>query len=117
MMLFGQATGALEAGIKRLAAHPQEVARLQARANTRGEALLAMDQYEPAQEYFEIAGNEKQSEIARELAESQQAVKLEALQATVKSDIEKMKKSDEEKAAFQDEADDMAAEFGFELED
>jgi hypothetical protein len=117
MMLFGRATDTLDSGIKRLERHPKQVARLQKRANERGEALLEMDQFEPAQEYFEIAGNEKQSEIARGRAESQQAVKLDALQATVKSDMEKMKKSDEEKAAFQDEADDMAAEFGFELED
>jgi hypothetical protein len=117
MMIVSQATGALDSGIKRLEQHPKLTARLQQRANERGDALLKMDDYGSAQEYFEIAGNEKQAEIARGLAESQQEAKLEEVKTAVESDIEKMRKSKEEKAAFQDEADDMAAEFGFDLED
>ena len=117
LALFSQAADALEDGIRRVDGHPKEVSRLQGRANARGDALLSMDEYAPAQAYFEIAGNEKQSEKARGLAESQQNAKIKALEATVKSDIEKMQKSDEEKAAFQDEAEDMAAEFGFDLEE
>ncbi len=116
-MQFGQATDALNSGIQRLEQHPKLTARLQQRANERGVALLEMNEYGPAQEYFEIAGNEKQAEIAGGLANSQQEAKLQEVEAAVKSDIEKMRKTDEEKAAFQDEADDMASEFGFDLED
>jgi hypothetical protein len=76
-----------------------------------------MDEYGPAQDYFEIAGNEKQAEVARGLADAQQEAKLEEVTKAVEADIQKMKKTEEEKAAFQEEADDMAAEFGFDLED
>ncbi len=116
-MLFSQATESLDSGIERLEQHPTLTARLQQRANERGDALLKMNEYGPAREYFELAGNEKQAEIARELADSQQEAKLEEVTTAVEADIEKMRKTEEEKAAFQDEADDMAAEFGFDLED
>ena len=72
-MMFGQATDALNRGIKRLHEHPQQVARLKARANIRGEALMkegrehspgaglmSTDHYAYAREYFEIAGNQEQ---------------------------------------------------------
>lgn len=128
-MLQGQATGALEAGIRRLAGHPQQVARLKARANTRGEALMKSapkdsggegmmmkDHYAYAREYFEIAGNQEGYANADRLAEQRQETMVKRFEASIRTDIEKMKKSDEEQSAFQDETDDMAAEFGFDLD-
>ncbi len=39
------------------------------------------------------------------------------MEASLLTDIEKMQKSDEEQSAFQDETDEMAAEFGFDLDE
>ncbi|MGB5625487.1 MAG: hypothetical protein WBM61_07140 [Woeseiaceae bacterium] len=116
-MMFGRATDALERGIKRLHEHPEEVARLKRRADTRGNTLMTREQYQPAEDYFEIAGNDDLAAKAGRLAETQQYAWAEKVKASVKSDIEKMQKSDEEQATFQDEADEMAREFGFELEE
>jgi len=129
-MMFGQATGALEAGIRRLARHPQQVARLKARANIRGEALMKEGRentsgeglvprghYAYAREYFEIAGNQEQYAIADRLAEDRQESAAKRAVASIQTDIEKMQKSDEEQSAFQDETDEMAKEFGFDMEE
>lgn len=116
-LMFGRATDALERGIKRLGAHPEEVARLKSRASARGKTLMTQEQYEPAEAYFEIAGNDELAERAGQLAETQQLAWAETMESSIKSDIEKMQKSEEEQAAFQEEADEMAAEFGFDLEE
>ena len=132
-MLHGQATGALEAGIGRLARHPQQVARLKARANVRGETLMKManadvggealmglmmkDYYAYARDYFEIAGNQEQYAKADRLSEERQESVAKRMEASMQTDFEKMQKSEEEKSAFQDETDEMAAEFGFDLEE
>ena len=129
-MMFGQATDALEAGIRRLARHPQQVARLKARANIRGEALMkkgrentpgegfmAKNSYAYARDYFEIAGNQAQYAIADRLAEERQESAAKKMEASLRTDLEKMQKSDEEQSAFQDETDEMAAEFGFDLDE
>ncbi|MGB5448508.1 MAG: hypothetical protein WBM80_06250 [Woeseiaceae bacterium] len=132
-MLHGQATGALEAGIRRLARHPQQVARLKARANLRGEALMKMasadaggealmgfmmkDYYAYARDYFEIAGNQEQYAKADRLSEERQESVAKKMEASIQTDVEKMQKSEEEKSAFQDETDAMAAEFGFDLDE
>ncbi len=116
-MVFGRATGALASGIKRLDAYPNEVTRLKTRASARGKALMKQKQYPSAVTYFELAGNEEQAAKARRLAEKDQYAWAEKMEASVKADVEKMTKSEDEQAAFQDEADEMAAEFGFDLED
>lgn len=116
-MMFGRATTALENGIERLDEHPEELGRLRTRANTRGNTLMTQKQYEQAENYFEIAGNEERAARAARLAETQHEKTIKSIEASVKAQVEKMQKSDEEKAAFQDEADEMAAEFGFDLED
>ncbi|MGB5334909.1 MAG: hypothetical protein WBN07_04770, partial [Woeseiaceae bacterium] len=116
-MMFGRATDALERGIKRLREHPEEVARLKNRANTRGNTLMSREQYQPAEDYFEIAGNDDLAAKARRLAETQQHAWAEKVEASIKTDIEKMQKSDDEQAAFQEETDEMAKEFGFDLEE
>jgi hypothetical protein len=130
-MLHGQATGALEAGIRRLARHPQQVARLKARANVRGEALMKMasadaggealmglmmkDYYAYGRDYFEIAGNQEQYAKADRLSEERQESSTKKMEASLRTDLEKMQKSNEEQSEFQNETDDMAAEFGFDL--
>ena len=132
-MLHGQATGALEAGIRRLARHPQQVARLNARANVRGETLMKManadvggealmglmmkNYYAYSRDYFEIAGNQEQYAKADRLSEERQESAAKKMGASLRTDFEKMQKSEEEKSAFQDETDDMAAEFGFDLDE
>ena len=129
-MLHDQATGALEAGIRRLARHPQQVARLEARANVRGEALMKKGRentpgdglmlrghYAYARDYFEIAGNQEQYTIADRLAEERQESAAKKMEASIRTDIERMQKSDDEQSAFQDETDEMAAEFGFDLDE
>lgn len=116
-MMFGRATDALERGIKRLREHPEEVARLKGRSNTRGNTLMLREQYQPAEEYFEIAGNDDLAAKASRLAETQQYAWAEKMEASIKTDIEKMQKSDDEQAAFEEETDEMAKEFGFDLEE
>ena len=129
-MLHAQATGALEAGVRRLARHPQQVARLEARANVRGEALMKKghentpggglmikNHYASARDYFKIAGNQEQYTIADRLAEQRQESTAKKMEASLRMDIKKMQKSDEEQSAFQDETDEMAAEFGFDLDE
>ena len=116
-MMFGRATDALERGIKRLREHPEEVARLKRRSNTRGNTLMTREQYQPAEEYFEIAGNDDLAAKAGRLAETQQYAWVEKVEASIKTDIEKMQKSDDEQAAFEEETDKMAKEFGFDLEE
>ena len=129
-MMFGRATDALERGIKRLHEHPQQVARLKARANIRGEALMKegrentpgeglmpKNNYAYARDYFEIAGNDELAVKAGRLAEERQESAAKTMEASLRTDIEKMQKSDEEQSAFQDETDEMAKEFGFDLEE
>lgn len=115
-MMFGRAFHELESGISRLSEHPKELARLRARASERAKELFEQEQYQPAEEYFEIAGNEVAAAESRRLAATQQDAMLRKLEVAAKTDIEKMKKSDEERDAFQDEAAEMAAEFGLDLE-
>lgn len=116
-MMFGRATDALERGIKRLYEHPEEVARLRRRANARGNTLMTQEQYQPAEEYFEIAGNDDLAAEAGRLAETHQYEWAKKMEASIKTDLEKMQKSGEEQAAFQDETDEMAREFGFDVEE
>lgn len=116
-LMFGRATDALESGIERLDEHAEELGRLRTRANARGNTLMTQKQYEQAENYFAIAGNEERAAKAARLAETQHEKTIKNIEASVKAQVEKMQKSDEEKAAFQDEADEMAAEFGFDLED
>lgn len=116
-MLFDRAAAALESGVKRMRKHPDELARLTAHANLRGQELLEQQQYAAAEEYFDIAGNDRQAAKASRLAETQEDAMVERIEAAVKSNLEKMQKTDKEQAAFQDEADEMAAEFGFDLEE
>lgn len=129
-MLHGQATESLEAGIRRLAEHPQQVARLKARADVRGETLmkkgrettrgdwqLLSDHYAFARDYFEIAGNQEQYAKADRLSEERQESVAKKMEASIRTDVEKMQKSEEEQSAFQDETDEMAAEFGFDLDE
>jgi hypothetical protein len=116
-MMFGRATDALQRGIKRLREHPDEVARLKERASTRGNTLMTREQYQPAEEYFEIAGNDDLAAKAGRLAETQQFAWVEKVEASIKTDIAKMQKSDDEQAAFEEETDEMAKEFGFDLEE
>lgn len=117
---FGPATDALERGLNRLNAHPEEVARLRARASARGNALMKVERFQPAETYFEIAGNEELAARAGRLAETQKNAWAEKFKASVQTNIqniENMKKSDKDQAAFQNETDEMAAEFGFDVED
>ena len=116
-IIFGRATDALKRGVKRQHRHPEEVVRLERRANTRGNTLMSREQYQPAEDYFEIAGNDDLAAKARRLAETQQHAWAENVEASIKTDIEKMQKSDDEQAAFQEETDEMAKEFGFDLEE
>ena len=127
-LMFGRATDALEDGIERLRGHPEELGRLRARANARGNVLMAQKQhegnalmtqmqYQEAEHYFEIAENDEAAAKVGQLAEAQADTAIKNIEVSVNAVVEKMQKSDEEQAAFEDEADAMAAEFGFDLED
>lgn len=132
-MLHGQATGALEAGVRRLAEHPQQLSRLKARANVRGKTLMKMasadaggealmglmmkDYYAYGRDYFEIAGNQEQYAKADRLSEERQESVAKKMEVSIRSDVEKMQKTDKEQAAFQEETDAMAREFGFDLDE
>ncbi len=135
-MFLEQAKDALKAGADRLGEHPRQVARLKARANTRGEALMrkgstvaggeglmglmATDYYAHARDYFEFAGNQEQSAVAGRLSDERQesaAQNVKRIEAAIRTDFEKMQKSDEEQASFQEDTDEMAREFGFDLDE
>jgi len=135
-MFLERAGGALEAGADRLVEHPRQVARLKARANARGKALMkmastdasgeglkelmALDYHAYARTYFEFAGNQEQSAKAGRLSDERQeavAKEMEMTEVSIRADVEKMQKSEAEQAAFQEKADEMAAEFGFDLEE
>jgi len=127
-LMFGSATDALENGIKRLRDHPEEQVRLRARANARGNVLMAQKQYEgnvlmtqlqyqKAEDYFEIAENDEAAAKAGQLMEAQADTAIKSIEASAREAVEKMQKTDEEKAAFDDDTDEMAAEFGFDLDE
>ncbi len=111
------AAGALANGIARLRQHPQEIERLKAQGNMRAEAFMSQQKYALARAYFDAVGNDDRREQAAELAEREQAASNRELKNTMQAEIEQMQKSDDERAAFQDDTNDMAAEFGFDLEE
>jgi hypothetical protein len=117
MMLHDKARNSLEDGIDRLADHPAEVARLQARADQRGRVFMTAGRFESAEAYFDLAGNEAERARAARLAEQQSDERSRKLVQGVEADVRKMQKSEDEKAAFEKEAEDMAAEFGFDLDE
>ena len=126
--MLGRATDALKNGIDRLRGHPEELVRLRARANAHGKVLMAQKQYEgnvlmtqmqyqAAEDYFEIAENNEAAAKAGQLVEAQADTAIKNIEVSVNEAVEKMQKTDEEKAAFEDDTDEMAAEFGFDLEE
>lgn len=117
MALDAKARGSLQDGIDRLQDHPILLERLRARANERGEAFVAAGRYEMAEGYFDVAGNENQRARAEELADRQQAERVSEVTRGVEADIRKMQKSEDEKATFEQETEDMAAELDFDLDD
>lgn len=116
-MRFGVGLGDFENCVDRLAKHPTQMARLQTRANERGQAFMAADRFEIAAVYFEVADNESGRARADDLAKRQQEQRVSEMVKGVEADLAKMQKSEDEKAAFEKEAEDMAAEFGFDLDE
>ena len=96
---------------------PAQLSRIVRRGNERGEELMARQQYALARVYFAAIDNEERHAKADELAIQQKAAALDALKKTVAQDVQRMQKSDEEQAEFEDETEDMATEFGFDIED
>lgn len=115
--LIASATGAIGAGITRLAKHPREIKRLQDRANERGKTFMSQEKYTAARAYFKVAGNDKRWAQTDTLVRRDEQESLEKIKAATLADVEKMQKTDEGKAAFEEEAADMAKEFGFDLDD
>jgi len=107
---------ALGQGLSRLRNHPAEVRRLKARGNERGEALMAREKYALARLYFDVAGNDEAKARADSLAEQDAEERLVRLKSDAQELIDNMQKTDAEKAEFEAEADAMAKEFGFDLE-
>lgn len=116
-IFVNHAAGALEEGIARLKRFPAEIDRLTARGNERGEALMAQQRHALARAYFDAVGNEERHAQADALAKRDEQATVRALKDELQADIQKMQKTDEEKANFDEETEDMAAEFGFDLED
>jgi hypothetical protein len=117
MMLHGKARNRLENGLERLEDHPAELARLKSRANQRGDAFMADGRFEMAEDYFDLAGNAGGRARARYLAGQHDEERFAELAKSVESDVRQMQKSPEEKADFEKETEDMAAEFGFDLDE
>lgn len=109
------AAGALSQGIRRLREHPREIERLKARGSARGEAFMSRQEYALARPYFDAVGNDDRQAQADELAKRDEAKMVRELKGTLQADIEKMQKTEEESAEFEDDTEDMAAEFGFDL--
>lgn len=110
------AAGALSEGIARLRHHPVEIGRLKERGNTRGDELMSESRHGLARAYFDAVGNAAEFARADSLARRKEEKEVAALKRTVEAEIEGMQKSDAEKAVFDKETEDMAAEFGFDLE-
>lgn len=111
------AAGALADGVARLKRFPVEVDRLITRGNERGEALMGAQRYALARAYFDAVGNVERHARADALAEGEEQATVRALKDELQSDIQKLQKTDEEEAAFEEETQDMAAEFGFDLDE
>jgi hypothetical protein len=116
-LLVDHAAGALADGIARLKRFPDEVGRLTSRGNKRGDALMDQQRYAMARAYFDAVGNEERHARANALTRRAEQATVRELKDKLQADIQKMQKTDEEKAAFEEDTDDMAAEFGFDLED
>lgn len=114
---LGRSTDALKRGLKRLQDQPAEVVRLQARANGRGDALMKRQQFRAAEMYFKIAKRDDLVASAGRMADTQESETAKKQGATLQSILEGMQKDDDEQSAFQDEAEEMAAEFDFDLEE
>lgn len=110
------AAGALSEGVARLAHHPVEISRLEERGNKRGRELMVEKRYGLARAYFDAVGNTADFARADLLARREEQAAVAAMQSTVEAEIEGMQKSDADKAVFDKETEDMAAEFGFDLE-
>jgi len=108
---------ALEEGVQRLEAHPIQVERLTTRANSRGEAFMATGQYAIARDYFEVAGNSEAFARADELATDKMDRQAREVTTALEADVEKFQKTEEEKASFEKDTDEMAREFGFDLDE
>ena len=116
-ILVDHAAGALADGIARLERFPTEVTRLTSRGNERGEALMAQQRYALARAYFDAVNNDERHARADELARRKEEETVRDLEGKLQADIQRMQKTDDEKAAFEEDTDDMAAEFGFDLDE
>jgi hypothetical protein len=116
-MSMSDPAGALGKGIDRLIKHPNQVERLRAKARARGEAFMAKGQFAIARDYFEVADDKDRLEQADTLAKDQQDRESREFKTALQGDLERMQKSDEERATFQEDTDEMAREFGFDLDD
>jgi hypothetical protein len=120
MQLMSLAPGAISSGLNRLRKHPGEVKRLRSRGNVRGEAFMSQQKYDLARAYFKVTGNEERWTLADEQARHNEQARIQEIKSATEAYVVKMKenqKTDAEKAAFEEEADAMAEEFGFDLDD
>jgi len=119
MQLMSLAPGAISNGLNRLGKHPGEVKRLLSRGNARGEAFMSQQKYDLARAYFKVTGNDERWVRADEQARRNEQERVKEVKSAAEAYVEKMKKNqktDAEKAAFEEEADAMAEEFGFDFE-
>lgn len=116
-LLVNRASGAIGSGLSRMSKHTNEVQRLKDRANQRGESFMSQNKFVLARAYFKVADNNELWVQADSRARKNEQDQLSRLKDNVQADIKKMRKTGEEKSAFEDAANNMAEEFGFDVED
>ena len=78
---------------------------------------MAQQRYALARAYFDAVNNDERHARADELARRKEEETVRDLEGKLQADIQRMQKTDDEKAAFEEDTDDMAAEFGFDLDE
>lgn len=87
------------------------------RARARGETLSQRDRPDLAVRYFELAGDQRRAAQAQTAADALAEQRVEGMRAAAEAAMGEIVKSDEEKAAFEDETDALADELGIDLDD
>jgi hypothetical protein len=98
-------------------AREQDKARIIDRARARGERLARQERHDLAVPYFQLAGDKQRLAAAQAAADASAAQRTENVRAAAEAAMGDIIKSDDEKAAFEDETDALADELGIDLDD
>ncbi len=96
---------------------PKDQDKIRQHAIKRGDALVALDRHEEASTYYDIAGATEKLRQTQQVVAAANQQRLERMRKQSTIDIEKMKKTSEQRASFEEETDSLAEELGIDLDD